>query len=265
MLYNDLAMFTMAQMIKLVFIVFRVSGIMIFAPFYGSANIPAKVKILWSVILAVVLFPLVGGFGVEAVPIGLDDFLKGAFCELAVGLIIGLFATLVFIGLQVAGQMMGQQMGIALANVLNPTFESQISVIGNFYFFFGIIVFLGINGHHQLLAAIVRSFDIVPLAGLKLSPMTVTHFLNSVGGIFIVGIRVAAPVIIAMLLVTIALGFVARTVPQMNILVVGFMVRIMLGVLIWALAIGPSAHFIEDLVGRMVRELAKLIPMFVRG
>jgi len=261
-LYNDFATFTLSQGIKFLLIAFRVGGIMIFAPFYGSANIPAKVKILWSMLMGAVLFPFVPGFGPERVPVELDAFLKAAFSELAVGVIIGLFATLVFVALQVAGQMMGQQMGIALANVLNPVFGSQISIIGNFYFFFGLVIFLCIDGHHQLLAAVVRSFEIVPLAGLTLRPETVWQFLDSVGGIFIVAIRVAAPVVIAMFLVTIALGFVARTVPQMNVLVVGFMLRIILGVLVWALAIGPAGHFIEDLVGRMVRELAKLIPTF---
>lgn len=236
-----------------VFTLFRIGGIMIFAPFFGSSNIIPQVKIGISVMVAFMLTPILAAKGV-VLPENIRDIdMLTIVCvhELAIGALIGFIATMLFASLQISGQMIGMQMGFAIANVMDPQSENQVSIIGQVYFYYGIILFLMFGGHRFLLSGLVGSFDSVPIGGRDYLAgdysETMGLFISGLSqmftGVFVFSIRFAAPVVVTVFLVTIALGFIARTVPQMNIMMVGFPVQIAIGLLFLLL----SVPFFEEL------------------
>lgn len=223
------------------FTLFRIGGIMVFAPFFGSSNIIPEVKIGIAAITAFMLTPILASQAV-ALPENardLDVMVITVIHELSVGLLIGFIASMFFASLQIAGQLVGLQMGFAIANVLDPQSEGQVSIIGQLFFFYGMVLFLIFGGHLFLLNSVIGSFDIIPIGGRDYMAGNYGDVMSSFiagltqlfTGVFVYALRFAAPVVVAVFLVTIALGFIARTVPQMNIMMVGFPLQIAIGML----------------------------------
>ena len=210
-------------------VLFRMSGIFIFSPVFGSRLVPTQVRVLLAFALALCVFPVLP----SQRPIALDlltlPILVGT--ELMIGYIIGYGANLPLLAIQYGGMMMGQQMGLGLARVLNPEFEGQTGVLGQLLFMMAMSTFLMLNGHHLMLATLIRSFHAVPLGGFTPTAGVVDLLLGLLSSMIDVGMRVSAPVLCLVFMETVALGFVSRTVPQLNILSLGFPIRIMVGLL----------------------------------
>ena len=158
--------------------------------------------------------------------ITLGYMLQAAAGESAVGLFIGFSVSLIFVGVQIAGMQVGQQMGTGIANVFNPMVQAQISLVSQFYFLFALLIYLGIGGHHMLFRALVTSFKTLPSGWPILSDASLSMVINLFGRLFMVAFAVSAPVVMVLFMTTVVLGFIARTVPQMNVLIIGFPVRV---------------------------------------
>ena len=240
-----------------ILILFRVGGIMVFAPFFGSAMIPRRVKVAASMIIALVLLPAAAPPIPKEISVGY--VLQSAAGESAVGLLIGYAASLVFVGVQLAGMQIGQQMGTGIANVFNPLIETQISLISHFYFLFAIFIYLGIGGHHILLEALVGSFHTLPVGWMAISGRTLDMVITLFGQLFAIAFAVSAPVILALFLTTVAMGFVARTVPQMNILIVGFPVRVAVALVVMIFTLPAIGRFLAETIGVLMKGLQDII------
>ncbi len=253
----DLISFSTTSFLTYVLILFRVSGIMIFAPVFGSGMLPAQVKIAASMVIALALLP------VTATPLpqtlSTAFMLQAALAETIVGLIIGYAASLVFIACQLGGMQIGQQMGTEIGSVFNPFLETQSSLVGEFYFIFATFIYLGIGGHRMFLAALVDSFDTMPLGTMALGGRTLDMVITLFGQLFIVAFAISAPAVLALFLVTVAMGFVARTVPQMNILVVGFPVRVIIGLIVMMVSLPAVGYFLAKTMGAVSSSLALLV------
>jgi flagellar biosynthetic protein FliR len=164
--------------------------------------------------------------------------------ELLVGFTIGYGASLPLMGLQVAGRMVDQQLGMGLAGIFNPEVGDQTGVVGQFYFMLGLAIFIILGGHRALLLTLVESFDHVPLGGFVADGRLLYLITGILGAMFELAVRVAAPLLCIIFLETLALGFIARTVPQMNILSIGFPLRILAGMfmVIGALAVDMAVY-----------------------
>src|SRR5688572_20803913 len=147
---------------------FRVSGVMMLAPVFGSAMAPAAVKIFLSLVLSLLFFPLLGGQGAPVVMDGAVLALAVAW-ELAVGLLIGFAAWMLFAGVQFGGHLIDQELCLLQANLLDPMLDEQISIMGQFKVLVATLVYLLINGHHLLIGAVSDSFRVVPMMGLRFS------------------------------------------------------------------------------------------------
>ncbi len=240
-----------------ILILFRVGGIMIFAPFFGSALIPRRIKVAASMIIALVLLPAVSPSVPSEMSVGY--VLRTAAGETAVGLLIGYAASLVFVGVQLGGMQIGQQMGTGIANVFNPLIETQVSLVSEFYFLFAIFIYLGIGGHHILLKALVGSFHTLPLGWLAISGRTLDMVITLFGQLFVIAFAVSAPVILSLFLTTVAMGFVARTVPQMNILIVGFPVRVGVALVVMIFTLPAIGKFLAGTIGILLNGLQDII------
>ncbi len=219
----------------------RVGGLVIFVPFFASTSIPAKTRIMLSLAITIIVLPFVPVLSVAKIN-DVGGLVVMMFSELMIGLAIGFIIMTVFSGLQLAGLMIGQQLGIALARVFDPLFNEQSSVLGQFYFWLAMIIFLLINGHIILLKAIINSFRTLGPGQFVASK----GFVNNMGEVlqlsFAMAFQVSAPVIVAILLTTLAMGFITRTVPQFNILSVGFSIRAVIGFVLVVICLIPAMH-----------------------
>lgn len=223
-------------------VLFRVMGLMVTAPLFGSSAIPARFKVAMAMTIAAVLFPMVG----PTLPadITLHTALVGVFGEMMIGLVIGLSMTLTLNGVQLTGMMIGQQAGIGLASVMDPSQNTQSTVVSQVYTITTLLIFLSIGGHRMLMAALLDTFGVVPVLSFGFGENMMHLVVDLLSASYILAIKLFAPVMIALLLTTLALGFLSRTIPQLNILSVGFAVRSMTALGVAALALGASQELL---------------------
>lgn len=231
----------------------RVSGLMITAPIFGSSMIPARIRIAMIVAMAVVTFPLVAG----RIPadLTLSSALTGVVGELLIGTTIGLSLSLLLLGAEVGGMMVGRQAGIALANVYNPASDSQVSITGQVYTIAFTVVFLIAGGHRAAVAALLDTFEMIPVLSFQMNESVVLLLVEMLGAAFILGIRLAGPVLIALFMVGTTLAFLSRTMPQLNILTVGFAIRAITALAVAALAMGATGDLLLDSIWEGVERI----------
>ncbi len=235
----------------------RISGLVAFAPFYGSSGIPLKTRALLVFAIAVIILPFASAN--MPVPTDLGSLVLAMVGELLIGLVFGLMTSVLFSGLELAGLLIGQQLGISLAQVFDPMFEEEASVLGQLYFWLAMVIFLLIKGHLILIGALIRSFRSMP-------PGKFTSNGDVVGGIaevlqlaFILALQVSAPIVIVIFLTTLATAFIGRTVPQLNILSVGFSMRVALGFVLITICLMPVVQVFFNMMEKAFGSLYGLM------
>jgi flagellar biosynthetic protein FliR len=210
----------------------RVGGLVTFAPFWSHSAAAPRVRVALAFALAFALTPFVAPK--LATPpthlLGLTLTLAG---ELLIGLALGFVGRLVFTGLEVAAHIFGFQMGLSLAATIDPATRAQTTALGTAAQMFGLLVLLAADGHHWLLAATVRSFDAVAPGDFTMTPALAELFIRLSADALSVGVALAAPAIVALLAVELALAIAGRAAPQLQIMVLGFPIKIAVG--LWLL------------------------------
>ncbi len=219
-------------------VIFRVGGLMILGPVFGSAVIPAKVKILTGFLIGSAVYPVLA----PGLPVGrmeLDLWLLAPLMavELLIGLVVGYIATIPMVAVQTGGLLMGQQMGLGFARFYNPSMETQSDVVGQLLFFMAFAGFLSIGGHEALVLAVLRSFQYVPLGEFVIDLNVINLLTGMLLAAFEFALRVAAPVLTLIFLQSLVMGYLAKTVPQLNVLSLGFPIRILAGLSMLMLAL----------------------------
>ena len=252
-------------------VLFRISGIFVFAPVLGSSTVPGRIKVLWAVGMSFVVFPMLLSPGRPAAGFVMDVAANGLYLwaiagqiagELLIGLVIGYGASLPLIGFQIGGRVIDQQLGIGLAGVFNPDLDDQSGITGEFLFLTALAIFVILGGHRMMVMVLVGSFDHVPLGVFSMTDGLLVLLVGLLQAMFDVALRVAGPLLCIIFLETVALGFIARTVPQMNILSVGFPLRILAG---FALLVGAIAVQGEVLIDAIRFNLNSLTHFFTGG
>ena len=227
----------------------RISGIFVVSPFFGSMNISIYFRVGMALAMTVVLFPVIDGLGAVAAPETIIMFAVTAIGELFIGWLIGFVAYISFAAITMAGKVMDMQVGFAIVNVVDPTSGQQIPLIGSFLYNLAVIMLLVTNGHHMILAALTESFRVVPLAGMEPNISFALIIANFTGGIFLM--KIAMPITFAILLTNVGLGILARTMPQMNIFVVGIPMQLMIGITVLSMIIPFYVLFLDVLFNEM--------------
>ena len=241
----------------------RVSGIFMISPFFGTMNIPIMFRAVASFTIAIVLFPVVDKLGaVENVPTVLL-FVAAVLSELLVGWLIGLVGYIVFAAINMGGKVMDMQVGFAIVNVMDPTTGQQSPLIGSFLFNLGTITLLVTNGHHMILYALTESFNLIPLAMAAPSPSLAMLIGNFTVGIFATGMKIAMPVTFAILMTNVGLGILARTMPQMNIFVVGIPMQLMIGIGSLSMILPFYIIFLDSMFQTMYRNISIMMKLLI--
>ena len=239
-------------------ILVRVLATLAALPIFGDRRIPMTTRIGLAAIIAGLLLPVVR-IGQAEAPAHLIALAVLVTKEVAVGLIIGFVSLLIFQAMQYGGQIVGFQMGFAIVNVIDPQSQQQVSLIGEMQYLMAALLFLVLNGHHMLLAAMARSFELVPPFSVSPAPEMFGGLVGMTGEIFVIGVKIAAPAMAALLLTNVALSIVARTVPQMNIFIVGFPIGIAVGLAALAFSTPLVAHIFRGVVSQLERDLVAIL------
>jgi flagellar biosynthetic protein FliR len=199
----------------------RVSGLMVIAPFFGSVSIPVRVRAFIAFALAVLITPTQLDVPITF-PQNLIDYSIFIGGELLAGITLGMGTLILFAGIQVGGQIIATVGGSALANVLDPSSGTSVPVMAQFLFLFTLALFLIIGGHRMVMDALLSTFVTVPPGTAGLDSTIAQTLSQLIGQSFVLAMRTAAPTVTALLLSTLVLGLISRTMPQLNILAVGF-------------------------------------------
>ena len=169
--------------------------------------------------------------------------------EVGVGLVMAFGVEAMFAAVLVAGQLVDLPMGLSVVNVIDPTLQQETPLIGQFYLLLATLIFFAIDGHHQLILALAESLRRLPPGQAGLSAAAAESAVAAVSQAFLLGLRMAMPVVAALFLADVALAVVARAVPQLNVFVVGFPVKLVLGLAVLWLALPGLAGAVEGLFG----------------
>ncbi|GAW92932.1 flagellar biosynthetic protein FliR [Calderihabitans maritimus] len=243
--------------VALLLIMVRTTAFLVASPLFSLRNIPALVKVGLGVLLAFLLSPAVPKNLPETVE--LLDYVLWVANESLVGLFLGFLASLVFASLRVAGELADIQMGFGTASLLDPQNSMQVTLMGQFYHLLALLLFVLLNGHHQLLLALADSFRLVPLGQIGLKGMVALEVVKIFAGMFALAFRVAAPILAVLLMSDVALAMVARTVPQLNVFILGFPLKAGLGMLTASLIIPLLAGLLSDIFYQMEKDLGLII------
>jgi flagellar biosynthetic protein FliR len=210
-------------------IVARVSGVMLFAPLFGSAALPARIKAMLVIALTALLYPVVSPRIATALP---SQWPLIVATELIIGIGAGIASNIAFDAVQMAGQILSVQMGYSLVNIMDPQSQAESTVVATFHQTIAMLIFLQLNVQFWILQAMARSFDYMPVAGMHFHDSFVPTVLHLGAAIFMVGLQIAAPVLCATLVADIVLGLVGKVSPQLPVMQLGPAVKSLLGIFI---------------------------------
>jgi flagellar biosynthesis protein FliR len=239
----------------------RVSGLFTTCPFFSGHNIPVYTKMGTAVMFSYILLPLVYSPQI-IIPDSLWPYMLTAAGEYLLGLIFGFVSQLIFDAVQMSGYLIDLQIGFGIVNVFDPQFGQQVPLMGNFQYILAFLVFLATNGHHVLLTAFFESFKLIPLTGVVFHGTLTAFIVDLFCGIFVIAFKIAIPVLVALLLTDVALGILARTMPQMNIFVVGIPGKIAAGLFTLSISLPFYIAFIGGGFDEMYQNVYRLLAIF---
>jgi flagellar biosynthetic protein FliR len=250
--------FSTAEILRFAIVLTRISGIMILAPFFSNQLFPAQVKIAFTLVTAFILAP---SLPLNRIPVdmGLGGLVLTVFGELCVGLLLGFSALCVFAGLQFAGQIVSFQLGFSLINIIDPQSNVDSPVFSFLYSYIGLLLFLLINGHHWFLQAIHESFGILGVGGIPIQAPLAEQIVRMSAQLFVIGVRVAGPIIAVTVITDVLIGIVGRTAPQINILIVGMPLKLLVGFGCMSFSLYFLPRYMGDVLLTLSRTLFSLV------
>lgn len=242
------------QLQLFILIMLRCSGLFILAPIFGHKSVPKPIKVGLLILLSMILSSAVS---LPSVPLATSFIgLAGlAIKELLVGVIIGLMFRLVFIAVMTAGSLAGYQIGMAIVTLYDANVSGQVGIIGRLWYLLAILIFLAIDGHHLILSSFADSYIVIPPGAVALDGSLGLMMIKYTAYVWVLALKIGAPVMITLFLTDLALGTIARTMPTMNVFFVGFPIKIGLGMIVIAMSLPVFSYILERAVGYLNNEL----------
>jgi flagellar biosynthetic protein FliR len=236
----------------------RASTMFMMMPIFGAGSVPPPVKIGFSFLLTIMVLPMLKET-TPAISLAWGGYLVALVSEIGTGLIIGFAASLIFEGANLAGELIGIQMGFGMAQVFNPAAERSVALIGQFYFLIASFVFFSLNGHHWLVAAFWRSFRHVPVGALALSPIIVTRIVELASQIFMVAFILVIPIWGILAMVDLVLAIISQSMPQLQVLFLGMPIKIGVGLLSIMVSLGLIGDYLRSALGKLLIMVLRVV------
>lgn len=234
----------------------RLAGIFSAIPLFGGERVPMNIRVLVTLSMTLVCFPVLKLSHV-ILPSDFLSLVLMVISEALIGVTLGLVAQAVFGAVEFCGQVIGMQMGFSMSSLFDPTM-GQVPLMAMFQTLVATLLFLTLGAHHIFIKAMVDSYTLVPLGGWHISGNLLSFLVTITSGIFILGIKLAAPVMVSLLATTVVLGVMARSFPQMNIFVVSMPLNIGIGFLALGLSLLVFIHTIEISFGGMALQIKSI-------
>lgn len=244
-----------------ILVLIRIAAMMMMVPAFGDAAVPATVKWGLTILLTFILFPIVKAGIPLTRDLGLVSLVLGIAGEMLIGIIIGFAARFVFAGIQLAGEMIGFQMGFSVASVIDPNSNDQVSIIAEFQYLLALLLFMTVNAHHLFISAIADSYQVIPPLSVHFSGSLLQALVNLSHNLFVIAVKISAPVAAVLLFTNVAMGLVSRTVPQMNVFIVSFPLQIAAGLMFLGLSAPVFVKVTEHLFAGLSNETRMLMKL----
>ena len=237
-----------------VLVFFRIAGMCLAAPLFGSSRIPARIKLMFALVLALGVMPSAGTPG--TLPESTWKLALGIGGEMVFGLAIGTALNFIFVATHWAGEMIGQQMGLGMGQVYDPQFGQSGSVVSDMYFLLTLVLFMAVGGHYAFLRGVAATFQSLPLLSVGMDVNLLELVLGLLKGATMLALQLSAPVLLVSLITDVVLGFLSKTVPQLNVMTAGLSIRAMAGMVVLMLGMTLSSEVIQTSFVRSIKELS---------
>lgn len=233
--------------LSLLLTIMRVSIVMFMLPIFSTKNIPVLVKAAVTMVFSLAVWPHLALSG-ALMPQHPFDLAIMALGEVFIGLVLGMAVNFLFLGIQSGGEQLGFQMGFTMINFADPLTGNQTGATAFFLWMVSLLTFLTLDGHLYMIKGFAASFAIVPPGALFISENLLWEVLTLSSQIFVLALQIAAPVMVALFMVEVSLGLVARTSPQVHIMEFGFPIKIGVGFFFVGLLLVAMANKVEDFI-----------------
>lgn len=256
---NLLTILTPANIIIFMIIFTRISGMIFSMPLISTYPIPQQVKIWLCALVAFLLFPLVVANGSFVVPHSMPELAMVLMREFSIGYLIGFCATFLFAAVQIGGEFVSIQIGISMSQVLDPATGEQTQVISQMYTYLATMVFIGLNAHQWLFAALYKSFENLP-PGMEYlyGPELVSQILHLSSSIFSIGISMILPIFCVMFVAEVLMGFMSKMMPQMNIFMVAIPLKVYVGIVLMLMFLQPTVTYLITITQNYLKGILNL-------
>jgi flagellar biosynthetic protein FliR len=240
-----LAALSISHLYLFALVLARVGGMAIVAPLYSSVSVPWQIRTILAVALAALIMPVQLGTAHRSATAP-AEYLLALTIELLLGFVLGLGVAILLAAAELAGQMVAQASGLALAEVLDPEHDSSLPVMAKLLALFTLAIYLLVGGHRWLMAGLLGTFAAIPPGSGHFHEGLFDSLLVLMGESFSLALSAAAPALVAVLLATLILGMISRTLPQLNILSVGFGLNTLVALAALAVTFGSVAWLFEN-------------------
>lgn len=255
-----LDMINLASVPIFLLIFVRIAAFFVIIPLFSYRTIPTTFKIGFSFFLAMIMFYTIDTTHLQIE----DDYFFLLMKEIVVGLLIGLIAYMIVSAIQVAGGFIDFQMGFAIANVVDPQTGAQSPLTGQYFYIFALLFLLSVDGHHLLIDGMFSSFELIPIdAYIPFQNESIaTYVIYTFNKMFLIAFQIAIPIVGCLFLVDVALGIIARTVPQLNVFVVGLPLKILVSFVAILLFLSLYMMLVKMLFDTMFSTMRGLMQLF---
>lgn len=236
----------------------RVSSMLFVYPVFSSSQFPMQARLGFGALISFLIY--------RTIPIphltgGAYELIVGGSAQVLIGVVVGFVAQQVFNGISFAGELIDLQIGFAIANVINPTTQQNVTIIGELQLALATLMFLATNSHYLFIQGIAGSFHLIGLPYVNLDPSVMGNIVLFFSQSFLIVFRIAAPVVVALFLTNVALAFMARVAPQMNVLVIGLPIQVSVGLVMMAI----SLPLLATVGPEIFQEVPRQIDLVLRG
>jgi flagellar biosynthetic protein FliR len=239
--------------VNFLFILLRAGIFVALIPVIGSKQLPAQFRIGFAVFVALLLSPVLHfEIAERSIPLLVMK-------EMLIGVSLGLAVRFIFLAVSMAGTFMSYAMGLSMARVFNPE-VGQDTLISEIYGILTMLIFLTLDAHHDLIFIFVKSFEVLPVGHLNPSPL-LPEIISMGSGLFVLAMKIAAPVVVGLLIVQLLSGFLYKAAPQMNIFFITLPLNILLGISLMVLCIPVFEHVLDISFSDMRSEMTRLLMM----
>lgn len=255
---------TPADVFLFALVLCRIGGLFAALPVFGGRRLPARIKIAAVVSITVVCLPILP-VTAPAVPENVITMGLLVLQEVAIGLTLAFVTQVIFAAVELSGQIIGMQMGFSMASVLDPAQGTQVQIMSVMQGLLATLLFLSLNIHHVFIRAIVDSFRVIPMGGWQMNEALLQFLVKASSEVFVLGVRLAAPVMVTLLLTSVILGIMARAFPQMNVFMVSFPLNIGLGFIVLGATLLLFFHVMEVSFGQLKDQVETIFRLMAKG